>query len=988
MQTSKNATVNRHLFLQNNKCLIDFSSENAFDGVSLGEGLSHVEPCPLPPDIVSEGKTALLAHAAELPDGEAAHKMVFTYTFDEVLDLSERPTLTFAFSAYGGERDSQYFANVKENMYFVEKPDPLLVSDSYLTVTLLSDLGQTSSTAKLTDYGFNRIFMNFSGQRAVSAVKGIRFCYEICERAEGWQRMIKLDTVRCGMEVDLNLHGCGMEKLFGSKNAMLKHENGVLSAACEAGACIELPDLTGAENTVCDIFVPIKNTLLLRMDADCDDITLTVSLRTEDDTEQRADNVKTFALTSMLGGRTLLLNLSDLPAAQGVYTDKKRLVHMSLRVAEKCKINIYKIAFEQEKPIRKTCGRFISCLADVENKTVELECELNELAERGRLRIFDGYLDVVDDTPETLSRLECVAECDVNGKGRIHLTCPLYRGKVSRICSQFIGVLELSDGEWLPFEDRTVIQNHTELCEGNPYAFTLPDKDYDVCDFGACGDGYTDDTAAIQAALDECAKTGGRVILGDTDGGEYGRRYVVTNLRMHSNTELYIAKNAVLWQCDDATLYKTPLGFGHNVSMTGVNWPAYHSSGNYPLIYAFREEYIKITGGGTVRMADIGSRSRDGLFKFIGDNVCIGCKDRIHVVPIGLIECENTEISDIKIIRSSAPYIIVNTSRRLYVGNVILDEAKCTGADGLWPCGSDGVVFERIMMNTNDDGICLSANYNDPRDMLWYYAYPGWDHGTHNVVLRHSRLSCYTFTASAISFCIWGTDAPDLSRVQVDGIELYDTCLEGRLSIGGWTDNPYYGVTPFDGTELDDFSPVNNVRVFNCELRSPTGIDNLRITDLDSDCGLHSPSQFEYGDFKRRAAEQNEGWVTGLSNWSYSEPEAVRQIELYGTQCVTLRKLRGKRCNVWQGLYQRSGKHKMTFDYKCSGEFYAVAWDKNGNEICKKSFYQTPNGYSKGKEWQHGELELALESDDLYRFGIEAADSTVAVYATAFRMDQ
>ena len=188
---SKDSLSNRRLYLKNRRTLVNFSEEGQLERVTLGQSLCEKSIEALKPDLVSIGDHALRLKAADI-DGHHPRKMSFTYTAAAPFCLSDAPLLTFAISPYDGERDSQYFSDVAENKYFVEKPDPLLVSRSYVTVTLMGGGHEASRTVQLTNYGFNRIYANFAGESVVASVEAIRFDYLIDEEVPAWQRVIKV----------------------------------------------------------------------------------------------------------------------------------------------------------------------------------------------------------------------------------------------------------------------------------------------------------------------------------------------------------------------------------------------------------------------------------------------------------------------------------------------------------------------------------------------------------------------------------------------------------------------------------------------------------------------------------------------------------------------------------------------------------------------------------------------------------------------------
>lgn len=124
---------------------------------------------------------------------------------------------------------------------------------------------------------------------------------------------------------------------------------------------------------------------------------------------------------------------------------------------------------------------------------------------------------------------------------------------------------------------------------------------YNVLDYGAVGNGTTNDAAAIQAAVNDCsAAGGGRVLLPG------GKIYRSGSLVLKSNVELHLEMGAVLKGSDHLEDYNL---FGENLSsvsaQSAVEIPTYEKcdyTGSPVLFFLYAKDCknVSITGLGTI----------------------------------------------------------------------------------------------------------------------------------------------------------------------------------------------------------------------------------------------------------------------------------------------------------------------------------------------------------------------------------------------------
>lgn len=205
-----------------------------------------------------------------------------------------------------------------------------------------------------------------------------------------------------------------------------------------------------------------------------------------------------------------------------------------------------------------------------------------------------------------------------------------------------------------------------------------------VTDYGAVSDGITDNTIALQAALDDCSRRHATLIVP-------AGTYLTGPLFLKSNTTLKLEKDAVLLSIDDMEVFAAAF------------YPAVHGSAaassifTPALLYAGGASNITITGEGTL----------DGQ----GDASGFPQENNATRRPklIFMVGCQNVTVENIKL-RNSAFW----SSHYLQCDGVIIRNVDIYchtnwNNDGI-DIDSKNVLVENCTIDVDDDAICLKSD--------------------------------------------------------------------------------------------------------------------------------------------------------------------------------------------------------------------------------------------------------------------------------------
>lgn len=320
-------------------------------------------------------------------------------------------------------------------------------------------------------------------------------------------------------------------------------------------------------------------------------------------------------------------------------------------------------------------------------------------------------------------------------------------------------------------------------------------------DFGAKGDGASDDTAAVRQAIAACAGTGGSVLL---DRGTF----VTGNLELKSRMTFYIAEGATL--------------------------KASSRPEDFPVILPERPEGTSRLGRSLLYAGRVEDLHLDGLGTIDGNGAALlkaGMKDSEFNRPsiLRLFFAKNASVRNLTVKDSLMWTEIFDHCENLVVENQIL---RCPpiyrNHDGLDFCDCRQVVVRGNDLATEDDVICLKSHdpAGETRDFLienntiFCHGANGIKFGTAtkgkmsgirivNNTIRHVKYG---------GLCIEAVDGGQVSDLTVQGLTMRECAQPIFIRLGNRS-----GV-----------GSIDNIRIENVHVSSPgsTTIPSCTITGI------------------------------------------------------------------------------------------------------------------------------------------------------------
>jgi polygalacturonase len=234
---------------------------------------------------------------------------------------------------------------------------------------------------------------------------------------------------------------------------------------------------------------------------------------------------------------------------------------------------------------------------------------------------------------------------------------------------------------------------------------SFPDATFTVTDYGAKGDGKTDNTAALKKAIQACHAAGGGHVVVPSGTYVTGAVYLMSGVDLHLNS------GATLKFSGDSSKYPTVL----------TRYEGIECMNRSPMIYAYGEHDIAVTGSGTLDAASTSSWNKGSDRAYLESLISQGITDphkRVvpgsgHTMRSAFVEpyhCDRVLIQGVKLKNSMFWQLHPTLCTNVTVDSVTTDASTAhSNTDGCDPESCDHVVIKNCTLGAHDDNVAIKS---------------------------------------------------------------------------------------------------------------------------------------------------------------------------------------------------------------------------------------------------------------------------------------
>jgi len=226
--------------------------------------------------------------------------------------------------------------------------------------------------------------------------------------------------------------------------------------------------------------------------------------------------------------------------------------------------------------------------------------------------------------------------------------------------------------------------DNVKIWELGGFIGSPPSPVFDVRDYGAAGNGSTNDTVAIQNAINACANTGGSVLLTNGD-------FVAGTLHLQSNMTFFIDYSAQLSSTGNGNDYPKQSPATTNNQLLNCR---------RAMLYAEGVSNLKIDGGGTIYGRGENGQTNGG--SWFGAAI----KEAERPIPVWTVVSDHVAIQNIYVRLSPMWTIVPMETDYLLIKNVLLNVDLSYTHDGIDIVDCHHAVVQDCTVYTGDDSFC------------------------------------------------------------------------------------------------------------------------------------------------------------------------------------------------------------------------------------------------------------------------------------------